>query len=193
MTELFLIAGLGNPGREYRQNRHNTGFMVVDRLAVKLNGRFTRLQSKALVASVHSGESRIVLAKPQTYMNLSGQSVQGLVHFYKLPLGNLLVVHDDMDLPFGALRLRPDGGPAGQKGMASIIERLGTDQIPRLRLGIGHPPGQMGAPDYVLDDYSQSEMAFVTDIVERAAEAVLTFVHEGLEAAMNRFNGTADL
>ncbi len=193
MTDPFLIVGLGNPGREYRQNRHNTGFMVVDRLAVKLNGRFTRLQSKALVAAVRLDENRIVLAKPQTYMNLSGQSVQGLVHFYKLPLGNLLVVHDDMDLPFGTLRLRPDGGPAGQKGMASIIERLGTDEIPRLRLGIGHPPGQMGAPDYVLDDYSPSEMAVVSDVVERASDAVLTFVNEGLEAAMNKFNGPADV
>jgi PTH1 family peptidyl-tRNA hydrolase len=147
MAETFLIVGLGNPGREYRENRHNVGFMLVDRLAVKLNARFTRLQSKALVASATYQERKIILAKPQTFMNLSGQSVQGLVHFYKLPLTNLLIAHDDLDLPPGTIRIRPDGGSAGQKGMVSILERLGTDEFARVRLGIGRPPGQMQAPD----------------------------------------------
>ncbi|MBA4379992.1 MAG: aminoacyl-tRNA hydrolase, partial [Anaerolinea sp.] len=171
----FLIVGLGNPGREYRENRHNIGFMLVDRLALKLGARFTRLQSKSLVSSViynrvgaaHSTYSahgnKIILAKPQTYMNLSGQSVQGLVRFYKLPLTNLLVAHDDLDLPPGTIRIRPDGGSAGQKGMASIIERLGTDEFPRLRLGIGRPPGQMQAPDYVLQDFSAAEMTIISE------------------------------
>jgi PTH1 family peptidyl-tRNA hydrolase len=140
MAETYLVVGLGNPGREYRENRHNVGFMLVDRLAVKLNARFTRLQSKALVASAVYMERKIILAKPQTFMNLSGQSVQGLMHFYKLPLENLLIAHDDLDLPVGAIRIRPDGGSAGQKGMASILERFGTDEFartdagPRLRL-----------------------------------------------------------
>jgi PTH1 family peptidyl-tRNA hydrolase len=196
MTETFLIVGLGNPGREYRENRHNVGFMLVDRLAVKLNGRFSRLQSKALVASATcnpkkagAGECKIVLAKPQTFMNLSGRSVQGLMRFYKLPLTNLLVAHDDLDLPPGTIRIRPDGGSAGQKGMSSILERFGTDEFARIRLGIGRPPGQMQAPDYVLQNFSDAEMTIISETLDRAVEAALTFVNEGLDAAMNRYNG----
>lgn len=189
MTETFLIVGLGNPGREYRENRHNVGFMLVDRLAAKLDVRFSRLQSKALVANATYNERKIVLAKPQTFMNLSGQSVQGLMRFYKLPLTNLLVAHDDLDLPPGIIRIRPDGGSAGQKGMESIIERLGTDEFTRIRLGIGRPPGQMQAPDYVLQDFSDGEMTVISETLDRAVEAALTFVNEGLDAAMNRYNG----
>ncbi|MDI6770549.1 MAG: aminoacyl-tRNA hydrolase [Anaerolineales bacterium] len=187
----FLIVGLGNPGREYRENRHNIGFMLVDQLALKLETRFTRLQSKSLVSSAIYRGNKIILAKPQTYMNLSGQSVQGLLRFYKLPLTNLLIAHDDLDLPPGTIRIRPDGGSAGQKGMASILERLGTDEFPRLRLGIGRPPGQMQAPDYVLQDFSAAEMTVISETLDRAADAALTFVMEGLDAAMNKFNGAA--
>jgi len=190
MPETFLIVGLGNPGREYRENRHNTGFLLVDRLAVKLDARFTRLQSKALVASASYKERKVILAKPQTFMNLSGQAVLGLLHFYKLPLTNLLVIHDDIDLPTGALRIRPDGGSAGQKGMESTIERLGTDEFPRLRIGIGRPPGQMLAPDYVLQDFSRAEMMILSQTFDHAVEAVLTYLVEGLEAAMNKYNGS---
>jgi PTH1 family peptidyl-tRNA hydrolase len=206
MIETYLIVGLGNPGREYRENRHNVGFMLMDRLAVKLNARFTRLQSKALVASAAynpqypkngytkagAGECKIILAKPQTFMNLSGQSVQGLIHFYKLPLTNLLIAHDDLDLPPGTIRIRPAGGSAGQKGMTSILERFGTDEFPRLRLGIGRPPGQMQAPDYVLQDFSDGEMSIISETLNRAVDAVLTFVTEGLDAAMNKFNGSTE-
>jgi PTH1 family peptidyl-tRNA hydrolase len=187
--DTFLIAGLGNPGREYREDRHNIGFMLVDRLAGKLNVRFARLQSKALVASANYAENKIILAKPQTFMNLSGQSVQGLIRFYKLPLTNLLIAHDDLDLPPGTIRIRPDGGSAGQKGMVSIIERLGTDEFPRLRLGIGRPPGQMQAPDYVLQNFSHSEMTLISETLNRAVEAALEFVVKGLDAAMNKYNG----
>jgi len=189
MTETYLIIGLGNPGREYRQTRHNVGFMLLDRLTVKLNARFTRLQSRALVASAIFQERKIILAKPQTFMNLSGQSVQGLMHFYKLPLENLLIAHDDLDLPVGTIRLRPDGGSAGQKGMMSTIERLGTDEIPRLRLGIGRPPGQMQAPDYVLQDFSKADLTIISETLNRAVETALAWVTDGLEAAMNKYNG----
>jgi len=189
MTDpFFLIVGLGNPGREYRENRHNIGFMLIDRLAVELNVRFTRLQSKALVATANYKEFKIILAKPQTFMNLSGQSVQGLIRFYKLPITNLLVAHDDLDLPPGTIRIRPDGGSSGQKGMESIIERLGTDEFPRLRLGIGRPPGRMEAPDYVLQDFPAGEMTVISETLNLAVKAALTFVNEGLDAAMNRFN-----
>jgi peptidyl-tRNA hydrolase, PTH1 family len=189
MNDTYLIVGLGNPGREYRETRHNVGFMLVDRLAVKLNARFSRLQSKALVATAVYNECKIILAKPQTFMNLSGQSVQGLIHFYKLPLTNLLIAHDDLDLPLGTIRIRPDGGSAGQKGMKSTLERLGTDEFPRIRLGIGRPPGQMQAPDYVLQDFSNSDMSVISETLNRGVEAALTFVTEGLNAAMNKYNG----
>jgi PTH1 family peptidyl-tRNA hydrolase len=190
MTETYLIVGLGNPGREYRETRHNIGFMLADRLAVKLNTRFTRLQSKALVASANYQERKIILAKPQTFMNLSGQSVQGLIRFNKLPLTNILIAHDDLDLPPGTIRIRPDGGSAGQKGMNSILERLGTDEFPRLRLGVGRPPGQMQAPDYVLQDFTKSEMTLISDTLDRAVEAVFIFIIDGLNSAMNKYNGT---
>ncbi len=113
--ETFLLIGLGNPGHEYRDNRHNFGFMLMDRLIVRLNARGMRLQSKAIVTSAVYEDHKLLLAKPQTYMNLSGQSIQGLAHFYKLPLEKLLVAHDDLDIPFGVLRMRPGGGPAGRR------------------------------------------------------------------------------
>ena len=197
MPETFLIIGLGNPGREYRETRHNVGFMLLDRLAVKLNARFTRLQSRALIASaiytpgkVEGVERKIILAKPQTFMNLSGQSVQGLIHFYKLPLTNLLVAHDDLDLPLGTIRIRPDGGSPGQKGMTSILDRLGTEDFPRMRLGIGRPPGQMQAPDFVLQEFSKFDFQIMSETLNRAVDAVLTFVTDGLEHAMNKYNGS---
>jgi len=185
----FLIVGLGNPGREYKDNRHNFGFMLIDRLSVRLNARLSRVQAKALVGSVNYEGDKLILAKPQTYMNLSGQSIQGLARFYKLPLENMLVAHDDLDLPFGTVRIRPGGGPGGQKGVASAIERLGTKDFRRLRLGIGRPPGRMDPAAYVLQDFTQGDLALLSEILDHAAEAVLTFVTEGLNAAMNKFNG----
>ena len=187
--DTFLIIGLGNPGREYRDNRHNTGFMLIDRLAVRLNARGMKLQSKAIVTDAVYHEHKLILAKPQTYMNLSGQSAQGLVHFYKLQLTNVLIAHDDLDLPFGTIRMRPGGGPGGQKGLASTIEQLGTEDIPRLRMGIGRPPGRMDAADYVLQNFSKAEMKELSSILDRAADAVLTFVTDGLDKAMNKYNG----
>lgn len=186
----FLIVGLGNPGREYRATRHNIGFMLLDRLAERLGASFSRLESKALVTKAEHDGRRIVLAKPQTFMNLSGQAVSSLIHFYKIPLENLMVVYDDVDLPLGTLRVRPGGGSAGQKGMASIIVRLGSQDFPRLRLGIGRPPGRMDAAAYVLQEFSANESEMLDQTLGRGADAVLTFVTQGLEAAMNQFNGT---
>jgi len=185
----FIIVGLGNPGREYRDNRHNVGFMLIDRLSVRLNARLSRVQAKALVGSVNYEGDKLILAKPQTYMNLSGQSIQGLARFYKLPLENMIVAHDDMDLPFGTIRIRPGGGPGGQKGVASAIERLGTKDFRRLRIGIGRPPGRMDPSAYVLQDFAQGDLTLLSEILDHAADAVLTFVSEGLDAAMNKFNG----
>ena len=185
----FLIVGLGNPGREYKDNRHSVGFMVVDRLTIRLNVRMSRLQAKALVASSTYESQKLILAKPQTYMNLSGQSIQGLAHFYKIPLEHMIVAHDDLDLPFGTIRIRPGGGPGGQKGVASTIERLGSKDFPRLRIGIGRPPGRMDPADYVLQDFPKADLPLLSEILDRAADAALTFVTEGLNPAMNKFNG----
>ena len=185
----FLIAGLGNPGRKFEHNRHNVGFMLLNRLSLRLGENFGSVESKALVAkSSYLGE-RVILIKPQTYMNNSGASVSSLAHFYKVPMDNLLVAYDDVDLPLGTLRLRPSGGSAGQKGMQSIIERLGTEEFPRLRIGTGRPPGRMEAADYVLQDFPNDEMELLTDTLDRAVEAVLTFLQYGLERAMNSYNG----
>jgi len=190
MTEnTFLIVGLGNPGREYKDNRHNVGFMLIDRLSVRLNARLTRVQAKALVGSVIYEGDKLILAKPQTYMNLSGQSIQGLARFYKVPLENMIVAHDDLDLSFGTIRIRPGGGPGGQKGVASTIDRLGTKDFRRLRIGIGRPPGRMDPSDYVLQNFAGADLTLLSEILDRAAEAVLTFVTDGLNAAMNKFNG----
>lgn len=189
MTETYLLIGLGNPGREYKDTRHNIGFMLMDHIAVRLDARGMKLQSKALVMSAHHQDRKIILAKPQTYMNLSGQSVQGLLHFYKIPFENLLVAHDDLDLPFGTIRIRPSGGPGGQRGMAHTIELLGTRDFPRLRLGIGRPPGRMEAKDYVLQNFSKEDFKLVPDVLGRASDAALTFVTHGLNKAMNQFNG----
>jgi PTH1 family peptidyl-tRNA hydrolase len=189
----YLLIGLGNPGREYRDNRHNVGFMLIDRLIVRLNARGMKVQSKAIVTTATYEERKLILAKPQTYMNLSGQSAQGLLNFYKLPMENMLVAHDDLDLPFGTIRIRPGGGPGGQKGMASTIERLGTKDFPRLRIGIGRPPGRMDPAAYVLQDFSRDEMKTLSEIVDRAAEAALTFVVEGLNKAMNKYNGSVEM
>ncbi len=189
IADTYLLIGLGNPGREYRDNRHNFGFMVIDRLCIRLNARGMRVQSKAIITSAQYDGRKLLLAKPQTYMNLSGQSIQGLAHFYKLPLEQLLVAHDDLDLPFGTLRVRPGGGPGGQKGVASAIESLGTKDFARLRLGIGRPPGRMDPADYVLQDFSREELKLVSEILDRAADAALLFVTDGLEKTMNKFNG----
>jgi PTH1 family peptidyl-tRNA hydrolase len=190
MTEnTFLIVGLGNPGREYKDNRHNVGFMLIDRLSIRLNARMSRLQSKSLVASVNYENQKLILAKPQTYMNLSGQSIQGLARFYKLPLENMLVAHDDLDLPFGTIRIRPGGGPGGQRGVASTSERLGSKGFPRLRIGIDRPPGRMDPAAYVLQDFAKGDLTLLSEILDHAVEAVFTLVTEGLNAAMNKFNG----
>ncbi len=189
----YLLIGLGNPGREYRDNRHNIGFMMIDRLIVRLNARGLKVQSKAIVTTATYEGRKLILAKPQTYMNLSGQSIQGLVHFYKLPVENMLIAFDDLDLPFGTIRLRPGGGAGGQKGFASAIEQLGTKDIARLRLGIGRPPGRMDPSAYVLQNFSREEMKILSEIVDRAADAALTSVVEGLNKAMNKYNGPVEM
>ncbi len=190
---VYLLVGLGNPGRQYSGMRHNIGFMVIDRLATKLETAFTRVQLRSLVTDARYQGRRVLLAKPQTYMNDSGVAVGSLVKFFKVPLVNFLVAYDEVDLPFGTLRIRPGGGSAGHKGLESIQERLGTQDFPRLRVGVGRPPGSKMAAAYVLQNFSHEEAEFLTPLLDRAAEAALSFIIDGLERAMTRFNGDSGI
>jgi len=188
-NKIYLIVGLGNPGRQYHHTRHNAGFILIDYLVQEFKIRMSKMQSNAITGSLNLEGSRLILAKPQTYMNLSGQSVAGLLRFYKIPLEQLLVVHDDIDLPTGTLRIRPGGGAGGQKGLASTIERLGTQEFPRMRIGIGRPSGTQDAAGYVLQEFSNSDLKVLKEVFPQAVQAVRTFVLEGLQTAMNRYNG----
>jgi PTH1 family peptidyl-tRNA hydrolase len=193
VSDKFLIVGLGNPGREYRLNRHNVGFMTLDRVVDKhqLMG-FTKKQNKALLTTGVVAGQPVILAKPQTYMNLSGEAVGGLLRFYDLPLERLLVCFDDLDLPVGILRLRAEGGSAGQNGMESLIAHLGTEKFPRLRIGIGRPPGRMEAKNYVLQDFKGGDAEIMAVTLDRAVDAIEVFLKDGLVMAMNKFNGPTD-
>ncbi len=191
--DVYLLVGLGNPGRQYASTRHNIGFQVIDRLASRLEVVFSRVQLRSLVTDARYQGRRVLLAKPQTYMNDSGVAVGSLVKFYKVPLTQVLVAHDDVDLPFGTLRLRPGGGSAGQKGVASIQDRLGTQEVPRLRVGVGRPPGSKLAAAYVLQNFTRDEEEFLPPLLDRAADAALTFILDGLEKAMTRYNGDAGI
>jgi len=184
----FLIAGLGNPGRRYLNNRHNVGFMLLNQISDRLGFTFSRMQSESLISDGRFEGRKIILAKPQTYMNASGKAINALINFYKLPVQNFLVAYDDVDLPFGALRIRSEGGSGGHKGMRSIIGKLGTQEFPRLRIGIDRPPGRMEAADYVLQDFSQSELEALPEILKSATDAAISFVTRGIELTMTHYN-----
>ena len=185
---LKMIVGLGNPGPRYTHNRHNVGFQIVDELAQKHDLPFDKRQFKALIASGRIHGQRVLLVKPQTYMNLSGEAVQPLVRYYQVELPDLMVVFDDMDLPLGVIRLRPFGGAGGHNGMKSIIQRLGSNRFPRLRVGIDRPPGRMDPAAYVLQDFSPEEEALMAQVRDRAVRALETWLDAGIDAAMNAFN-----
>ena len=182
-----LIVGLGNPGRRYAGNRHNVGFQCLDRLAEAWGMSFNRRKHKALLAQGEIASLRVLLAKPQTFMNLSGDTVGRMARFHKAPLESLLVIYDDLDLPVGSIRLRPEGGSGGHKGMKSITEHLGTNRFPRLRVGIGRPAH--GDPmDYVLNDFAPDERITIDEVYERVVSAVELWLAEGIAAAMNIHN-----
>ena len=188
-----LIVGLGNPGAKYRMNRHNVGHMVLAELAAKLSGgQPVRPQSKFhgdLVDIREPGGESVLLLAPMTYMNRSGLSVGEAVGFYKIPPNKVFVVCDDLNLPFSKLRLRSGGSAGGQKGLADIIRVLGTDKVPRLRIGIGNPPGQMDAADYVLMNFTEKERPDMEIAVKQATDAVVCWLQKGIDEAMNRYNG----
>jgi PTH1 family peptidyl-tRNA hydrolase len=192
MTDWYLIIGLGNPGKEYEDTRHNVGFRVVDEVARRYTLAFGKTERKAKVASGLIRGKKIILAKPQTYMNLSGEAARALVDFYKVELPRILVISDDLDIPPGTLRLRKFGGAGGQGGMKSVIQHLGSQDFNRLRFGIGRPPGKMRPKDYVLSVFKGDEAILASQAVDRAADAVETWLVDGIDTAMNRYNGSID-
>ncbi|GAA2385332.1 aminoacyl-tRNA hydrolase [Streptomyces glaucosporus] len=188
----WLVVGLGNPGPDYAANRHNVGFMVADLLAGRIGGKFKTHRSRAQVlegrlGAPGTGSRRVVLAKPMSYMNLSGGPVTALRDFYKVPLEHLVVVHDELDIDYGALRLKRGGGDNGHNGLKSITKALGADYH-RIRFGIGRPPGRMPVADFVLKDFSSAERKELDYFVDRAADAVECLVLDGLERAQNTYN-----
>jgi len=183
-----LIVGLGNPGLEYSATRHNLGFLLLERLAEKHRLRFTGKRAKSLVARGTLNGNDIALAKPQTYMNLSGEAVRELIRLYGIPPRALLVVYDDVDLPLGTIRLRERGGPGTHNGMRSIVDELGRTDFPRLRIGVGMPTDGQNLADYVLGHPTPDERAVLDEALGRALEATETVVRRGLGAAMNAYN-----
>lgn len=184
-----LIVGLGNPGREYAATRHNAGFLVIDCLAHELGLSVGKKLLRSLTGQGQINGEKVVLAKPQTYMNLSGESVGALLRWYKLTTSDLIVIYDDLDLPPGKLRIRGGGGSGGHKGMQSVIEALGTEDFTRVRIGIGRPRAPEFDPvDYVLSGFSEEEAGEMKEVLAQAVEAVLCIVRDGVERAMNLYN-----
>jgi PTH1 family peptidyl-tRNA hydrolase len=186
---MFLIVGLGNPGAQYERTRHNIGFRVLEALAARHGLAFGKIEHKAQIASGTIAGQRLLLAKPLTYMNLSGESVAPLTRFYKIEPPSILVVCDDLDIPLGTLRIRKTGSSGGQNGLKSILERLGTQEIARVRCGIGRPPGRMDPAAYVLTPFKGDEEISAVELTDRAVKAAETWLTDGIEAAMNRYNG----
>ena len=193
---MFLIAGLGNPGRRYAGTRHNIGFVVADELAKRHGADWEAAPRgiEALVARVTSGFSRkhVLLAKPLTFMNLSGQAIVGLLQFYKIELGDLLIVVDDVNLELGRLRIRSRGSAGGHNGLKSIIASLGTDEFARLRIGVGRGDDRRDLADHVLATFDANERAIVAETVSRSADAGELFIAEGIGPVMNRYNRKED-
>lgn len=184
----YLIIGLGNPGKDYKNNRHNVGFMVLDEIAKNLRVEFSRLQSNAMVTKADYQGERLILAKPRTFMNRSGQAAGALTKFYKVTQDRILVIYDEVDLDFEVLRIRPEGSSAGHNGMKSIFEVFGTQEFARLRVGVGRPPGKMPTPAYVLQNFSKQQVEVLPFVLGRATDAALKFVAEGVTATMNKYN-----
>ncbi len=182
-----LIVGLGNPGKQYEKTRHNVGFFVIDELCRKLNVPLDKKKCKAIYGTCMYKGEKIILAKPQTYMNLSGDSVQSLMHFYQIPAEDLIVIHDDLDLPVGKLRLRMKGSSGGQKGMGSIITNLHTSDLNRIRIGIGNNK-LMDTKDYVLSRFHGEEIPVIEEAARKAADAVIYSFDHRFDEVMSVFN-----
>jgi peptidyl-tRNA hydrolase, PTH1 family len=184
----WLVLGLGNPGLQYADNRHNVGFMVLDVLADRVGGRFKSLKAQAEVVETRLADSRAILAKPRSYMNSSGGPAAAVRTFFKTPLDRVIVIHDELDLPFGALRLKVGGGDNGHNGLKSVRSSLGSGEFFRVRVGVGRPPGRQDPADFVLRDFTPAERKSLGIELERAADAVEGLIHDGLALAQNVYN-----
>ena len=189
MSYAAVLVGLGNPGPKYSKTRHNIGFEVIDTLAKRLSVATFQNKFQSQVADAQVAGNRLLLVKPQTFMNVSGQAVQEITNFYKVEPEKVVVIYDDLDLPAAALRIRKFGGPGGHNGVSSIIECLGSDKFPRIRIGIGRGGD---AADHVLSDFTKAERAQFDDVIVKAAEAVEMIVKEGIDRAMNQFNAKGE-
>ena len=185
----WLVVVLGNPGAKYERTWHNAGFMAVEILSQRHGIRVDRIKFKGVYGQGSIGGVRVVLLKPGTYMNLSGESVQEAAAFFRIPMERVVVMLDDVDLPRGQIRIRAAGGPGTQKGMKSVVERLGTEGFPRVRIGIGPVPERWDIADFVLSEIQETDRATMYDALCRAADAVAAMVKDGVPQAMNRFNG----
>lgn len=186
---MHLIVGLGNPGPKYALTRHNIGFMAVDLFAASAGNPPWHEEHKAHTCRFKMDGVEVLLAKPMTFMNLSGQSVQSLMAFYKIPLENLVVVHDEIDIPFGSMRFQKNRGHGGHNGIRNIHELLGTPDYTRLKLGVSRPPHpEMKVPDYVLQKFSEQEQQQLPDFLNKAGDALETIIFEGLSKASTKFN-----
>ena len=185
---MILIAGLGNPGKEYENTRHNAGFLVLDTLAQKLGADLSERKHRALCGKAVIGGQKVILLKPQTYMNSSGESIRAAADYYKVPPEDILVVYDDISLAPGQLRIRAKGSAGGHNGMKNIIAHLGTQEYPRVRVGIGDKPRGMDLADYVLSRFSKGEQEKMEQAFAEAAEAAAMIAGQGLDKAMNHFN-----
>ena len=188
----WLVAGLGNPGREYAGHRHNVGFLVADELASRVGAKFGR--HKRAVAEVAEGRlgfggPRLILVKPLTFMNLSGSPVASLAQFFKVPVDNVVAVHDELDVPYGQVRVKRGGGEGGHNGLRSMSKSLGSKEYARVRFGIGRPPGRQDPADYVLSDFSGADRKELPFLLDRAADVVEAVVLEGVEWAQNKYHG----
>ena len=191
-----LIVGLGNPGRAYADNRHNVGFMCLNHFARKHGIRFDKNQGKARIGSGEVAGNKVIVARPQTYMNLSGQAVSRLLRKSSISPHELLIIHDDLDLPLGKIRIRHSVGRTGHKGVRSVLNEVGYDDLTLLRVGIGRPPPIEGSPEikeaeiisYVLSDFTSEEKRTIDQVIPRMSEAILCLLSEGLTAAMNKYN-----
>jgi peptidyl-tRNA hydrolase, PTH1 family len=193
MEQLHLIVGLGNPGTEYAKTRHNAGFLLVEKLAARWKADWTKEQKfNARMAKAERNGQRVLLCQPQTYMNLSGETVGALVNFYQLPLAQLTVAVDDADLPFGEIRLRPDGSSGGHHGLESIEQHLASRGFARLRIGIGRKDGAREITNHVLGRFDAGEGALLEKVLSRASEQIECRLDDGIERAMNQFNGVVD-
>lgn len=188
-----IVVGLGNPGRKYAGTRHNVGFEVVQMLAERNAGERWRNRFESETSEISLGGQRVLLVAPQLFMNLSGRSVRSVVDFFKIPLADVLVVCDDLNLNCGQLRIRASGSAGGQKGIQNIIDQLGTQAFPRLRIGIGRPDGGVSTVNYVLQTFAKSERPIIDQAVDRADMAVVKWVTDGIEATMTQFNRSEEI